>query len=132
MRCLLRHCTQATATEALAWSPAGGFCALFWAAWELALLPLEDWGVWAGGVLPLTLLLWVATLVVGDRWSPSEGEKDAVESDEEKSWWLPQKAGSTPAERDEGWPAIGWPDMGIGEGGMSGRLRARVSRFATV
>ena len=57
-------------------------------------------------------------LVVGDRWSPSDGEREAVESGGENAWWLGHEPASTPAEKD--WPAVGWPDMGMAEGGIGG------------
>lgn len=85
-KCLLRHGTHATATEALVWSLFDCFWLFFW---PVPLLPpLSDWGVCAGGVPPL-MLLWVVILCVGDRWSPNEGDNGDVESGE-KSWWPPQ------------------------------------------
>ena len=39
-----------------------------------------------------------------------------MESDE-KSWWPPQKAGSTPAEREEA-PVMDCAGMGMAEGGI--------------
>lgn len=67
----------------------------------------------------MLLLRWVAMLVVGDRWSPSDGEREAVESGGVKSWWLGQRPTSTPAEKDA-WPVAGWPDIGMADGGISG------------
>lgn len=53
-------------------------------------------------------LPWVVTLVVGERWSPSDGDNGDVESDE-KSWW-PQNAGSTPATV---WAGIDIAETGV-------------------
>lgn len=72
-----------------------------------------------------TLLEWVAILAVGDKWSPSEGEREAAESGGEKGWWLAQMVSLTPVEKDD-CPAVAWADMGMAEGGMCADLRALV------
>lgn len=72
-----------------------------------------------------TLPEWVAMLEVGDRWSPSEGEREATESGGEKGWWLAQMGSLTAAEKDD-CPAVAWVDMGMAEGGMGADLCALV------
>jgi hypothetical protein len=91
-KCLLRHGTHATATEALACAALASFWLWLILTSSCAVFFTSPDGICMGGVLPLKL--WLVALVDGERWILSGGDNGDKGSDGNS--WPCQKAGSVP------------------------------------